>query len=295
MTVVLSSTDVEELQAVLHTLLTPWEHERSDDWYSAVTQAARGVRRVESAATAGRTDEEAALAADGPISAQALWDRLAPEGKTSLLLTLLEPGLEGIARTAARANVSKRMIDALDWPLALVDLAGRVLHVNRSFASLLERGDRADEILGVVRRLASQLGSQAAGRRRQTTGRAPRSLSWRAVGGSYTLNVTIWHATELTSGRLCVVSATASQRVADLTLLRRKWRLTLREAQVASLLGRGCPNREVARTLGISEHTARRHTERVLHKMRVESRAQIAALIGARESAVVSERPNDLP
>lgn len=57
--------------------------------------------------------------------------------------------------------------------------------------------------------------------------------------------------------------------------LRRRYRLTPRELEVARLLLRGKSNDEVALTLGISGHTARHHTERVFAKLDVRSRAAL--------------------
>jgi DNA-binding NarL/FixJ family response regulator len=63
-------------------------------------------------------------------------------------------------------------------------------------------------------------------------------------------------------------------------LLRDRHRLTPREADVARLLALGKSNAEIAAALGISEHTGRRHTEQVLAKLGVRSRAAVAAAIG---------------
>jgi DNA-binding CsgD family transcriptional regulator len=52
--------------------------------------------------------------------------------------------------------------------------------------------------------------------------------------------------------------------------------LTQREAEVAQALARRLTNAEVARALGISPHTAERHTERVLAKLGVRSRHDVA-------------------
>lgn len=57
--------------------------------------------------------------------------------------------------------------------------------------------------------------------------------------------------------------------------LRARWGLTRQEANVASLLARGLSNEATARSLCISPHTARRHTERVLQKLGVNSRAEV--------------------
>ncbi|MGA8534825.1 MAG: helix-turn-helix transcriptional regulator, partial [Candidatus Tumulicola sp.] len=51
--------------------------------------------------------------------------------------------------------------------------------------------------------------------------------------------------------------------------------LTGREQQVAHLIRRGASNREVARTLQISEHTVERHVSSILSRLGLRSRWQI--------------------
>jgi DNA-binding NarL/FixJ family response regulator len=53
--------------------------------------------------------------------------------------------------------------------------------------------------------------------------------------------------------------------------------MTPREIEVAMLLTEGCSNRTIAHRLGISPHTARHHTQRVLVKLGVHSRAEAGA------------------
>ena len=53
--------------------------------------------------------------------------------------------------------------------------------------------------------------------------------------------------------------------------------MTPREIEVALLLTEGCSNRRIAHRLGISPHTARHHTQRVLMKLGVHSRAEAGA------------------
>jgi len=53
--------------------------------------------------------------------------------------------------------------------------------------------------------------------------------------------------------------------------------LTRREAQVAELLACRWSNAEIARHLGVSGHTARHHTERVLSKLGLTSRRDVPA------------------
>jgi DNA-binding NarL/FixJ family response regulator len=59
--------------------------------------------------------------------------------------------------------------------------------------------------------------------------------------------------------------------------LQEKYGLTRRELEVATLLAQGRTNTSIANTLHISTHTARHHTQRVLGKLGVHSRAAAGA------------------
>jgi DNA-binding NarL/FixJ family response regulator len=53
-------------------------------------------------------------------------------------------------------------------------------------------------------------------------------------------------------------------------------KLTSREREVALLVARGLTNRQISIELGISERTAGNHVARILSKLGLRSRAQIA-------------------
>lgn len=61
--------------------------------------------------------------------------------------------------------------------------------------------------------------------------------------------------------------------------LRERYGLTARQIEVARLLGEGCSNAEIAARLEMSYYTARNHTEQVLGKLGVSSRAAVGALL----------------
>ncbi len=61
--------------------------------------------------------------------------------------------------------------------------------------------------------------------------------------------------------------------------LQNRYALTAREAEVATLLGQGRSNSAIASALNISSHTARHHTQRVLAKLEVHSRAEAGAKV----------------
>lgn len=62
-------------------------------------------------------------------------------------------------------------------------------------------------------------------------------------------------------------------------------RLTAREVDVVRLLARGLTNSEIGASLGLSEHTVKRHVANVLVKLDLPSRAAVAAFV-AREGLV---------
>ena len=59
--------------------------------------------------------------------------------------------------------------------------------------------------------------------------------------------------------------------------LSKRFGLTRRESQVARLLAQGRSNQAIARELKISSHTARHHTQKILSKLEVHSRAEAGA------------------
>jgi DNA-binding CsgD family transcriptional regulator len=76
-----------------------------------------------------------------------------------------------------------------------------------------------------------------------------------------------------------VLRATIPQPIA--AALRFTHRLSARERTVFQFLGAGYDNRSIARALGLSERTVKRHVTVILAKLRLESRLQagLAALI----------------
>jgi DNA-binding response OmpR family regulator len=61
--------------------------------------------------------------------------------------------------------------------------------------------------------------------------------------------------------------------------LKERFGLTARQITVARLLSEGCSNAEIAKRLEMSYFTARNHTEQVLLKLGVSSRAAVGAII----------------
>lgn len=76
--------------------------------------------------------------------------------------------------------------------------------------------------------------------------------------------------------------------------LRQAIGLTPREAQVALMMAERLTSPEIARQLGIADATARRHAERVLRKLHIGSRTEVAAAIGKIPASVLDRHGSDL-
>jgi DNA-binding NarL/FixJ family response regulator len=74
-----------------------------------------------------------------------------------------------------------------------------------------------------------------------------------------------------------VLEVSSERQIIDPSDLSKQFGLTRREAEVAELLSQGRSNQAIARELKISEHTARHHTQRILSKLEVHSRAEAGA------------------
>jgi len=89
------------------------------------------------------------------------------------------------------------------------------------------------------------------------------------------------HAVVLSGdGETCVVMILVPTPYAASESPRNPWGLTERELEVARLIAAGEPTKGVAMVLGISPHTARRHTEHVFAKLGVRSRTQVVRMVG---------------
>jgi DNA-binding NarL/FixJ family response regulator len=62
-----------------------------------------------------------------------------------------------------------------------------------------------------------------------------------------------------------------------------EYSLTRREREVADLIGWGLTNRQISSELSISEHTVENHVHKILEKLQLRSRAQVAAWATRRE------------
>lgn len=211
-----------------------------------------------------------------------------PEGARELtLLGILQPAFAAGVRALRTAERSTRaldnLIEDLELSAAVFDASGLLQHAGGAFIAVVERDPEGTLVWEAARSLALEVaGICRTGPRPgfQPGGRP----SYRSVDTSisrYRLRGSFTEALGPARPLVLVALEVAGAPVPSAERLRSGFGLTRREAEVAILLGRGRTNREIARLLGFSEHTARRHTERVLAKLDVPCRAKVAALLAS--------------
>lgn len=193
--------------------------------------------------------------------------------ETLYVQELLIPALTAGVATALDLRARRAALDALAAPLMVCDVDGRVVHETAALGDVLADDDGATHVRAEALRLAADL---------RAPGLAPSpERSVRTGRGTYGLRATLLPEGAALGPRPSVLVAVTPppDPWPSSDALRRRFGLTRREAEVALLLARGAANDAVADSLCISPHTARRHTERVLAKLLVSSRSQVAAAV----------------
>jgi DNA-binding CsgD family transcriptional regulator len=216
------------------------------------------------------------------------------------LLSALRPALRAghhalLASSLHRAALGAT-IDAVAEALLVVGPHGRELHRNAALRRLLAADPERDRVVAALCAAARVLTGVAArnaaptnGVRRARTEPAAALAAAGAVARTVVTSVQRYavRATYLPTDLLgeaggALVSlerAGATADVPDQAAVAARFGLTAREVDVVRALAQRLTNDEVARALGISRHTARRHTERVMEKLGVHSRTEVAATV----------------
>lgn len=156
------------------------------------------------------------------------------------------------------------MLDSIDDAYVAFDATGAVVSRNAAFA----------EIPGDHRELEHEGRRLALSHARSASKEGKRDFATRC--GGYRLRIT--HAGPHTdAARLVLVAYEPIHTSAARSPLALHHRLTPREVQVAQLVAEGRTNHDVAKVLGVSQHTVRHHVARVLAKLGVARRGELAA------------------
>jgi DNA-binding CsgD family transcriptional regulator len=175
-------------------------------------------------------------------------------------------------RSQPRAALLARVLDYLKLPIFVFE-RGREIYANPAAVELSERLRTQDHIeLRVL--LLDHLASLQDVDGAVTLARSTVTLLTSHSGEPFYL-----HVMPLDRRRPTYAVSVRSSG-ADVHAFRQRYRLSARESQITELVLRGCGNREIAQTLGITTATAKKHLGRIFDKVGVDSRSQLRAKLG---------------
>jgi DNA-binding CsgD family transcriptional regulator len=214
-------------------------------------------------------------------------DSLSPKmAVLHLLLPAFKAGVFTCCQVAGQRATFVGLIDQLPGGIAAYDGSGRLVHQNPALTRLLMSEPQAALVRTELERTASLVG--AVGTRSKLKSRA-RSLSEpvqrriRTARSQYIIRGSyVGHDLLPRPAVVIVFLEDTSAESLTSAELATQYGLTARELQVAGLLAQGRSSAQVARELSFTVHTARRHTEHVLLKLGLHSRAEVGAKLRAR-------------
>jgi DNA-binding CsgD family transcriptional regulator len=197
------------------------------------------------------------------------------------LLPAFRAGIHTYLRLSTDRSLLGAVLDASGKRILLCDENG----APRQASAALERTLEADPERPLIERqmrdlafIVAQLGSHRKPVSNGSLGRTGEQVVT-TLRGAYRLSASLaGESGPPPNGVLVLVEPLFRETLTDAEIVER-FHLTGQEIRVAREIAGGLRNDAVAAELGISPHTARRHTERVLAKLGIASRAQVSDII----------------
>jgi DNA-binding CsgD family transcriptional regulator len=194
------------------------------------------------------------------------------------------PDAWSAAVTEGMETLLGRVLESLDHGLLVCDLHGDVLLQTPALTRALDAEPEQGRLRAAINKVVRGLGKLARSAHAATTDSRTAPITThdiRTASARYRLRGSLLspgrNGTESDTAVVIVLERTEEPAALSSDVLRTRFRLTAREQGVAKLLAEGKGNAEIARALRISPHTARRHTESVMLKLAVRSRAAVGA------------------
>jgi DNA-binding CsgD family transcriptional regulator len=196
-----------------------------------------------------------------------------------LLLPAFKAGIHTCRTLARHRDRWGRVLDDLGYAALVTDGRGAI-HQTPALQKLLTEDFEGATVSRAILSMVGGLTALARGRRKGAGHCSPDAMAHdvSTVHSTYRLRGS-YIASDLHGSAVIVLVNRLGSVLPSDAELRARFGLTVREAEVARLLARGSTNAMLSQALGISPHTAERHTERVLAKLGLHSRGAIAALL----------------
>lgn len=167
-------------------------------------------------------------------------------------------------------------LDVLPQHHALLTPEGDVVRLNRWLAELLRRMPGGRHLEAALGSFARSIAEDPPGPGTRGGSDAPPALRFPTAAGTCLLWGWCVELERYGLGRMVLMTVQPAEAVAVTdALLRERLGLTPKEVEVVRLLAEGRSNAAIATALCISPHTARHHTERIMAKLGVRSRAEV--------------------
>ncbi|HEU4648110.1 MAG TPA: LuxR C-terminal-related transcriptional regulator [Gemmatimonadales bacterium] len=204
-------------------------------------------------------------------------------GILQILVPAFAAGIHVATRLVEQRASLARLVDGLRQGLLVFNAEGQLLHANPALQALVAPSGCHAVVLAAARRLAQRLAHVARSATRDLglgDGAIPAVEELRAGPQRLRLWGSYLGPGAFLPGR-CIIEVVEQVAAEPLgrVELQGRFRLTERECQVAQALALGRTNREIAAALAIRERTAEHHTEHVLLKLGVHSRAAAGAVL----------------
>lgn len=202
------------------------------------------------------------------------------EALLALLLPSLKAGSRLLYTVGRQRQALASQMDALGISVCVCARDGHVVHQSETLRLLLAddpEGGCVVKCIPSVARAAARSVSPSRSSSRPLPSAAVHQLV-QTTRGRYRLSAALaTDAMQFGFADVLVTVAALPDRGPGADEIGTRFNLSRREHDVALRLSRGMRNDAIAAQLGISPHTVRRHTERVLAKLGVSNRAEVAA------------------
>jgi DNA-binding CsgD family transcriptional regulator len=201
------------------------------------------------------------------------------------MLELLVPAFLASVGTHIRLSQQRAalasVLDSMSVGVTIVDVDGKIIDENQAMKALMAGDSERNRVRAAVRQASVGVANIVARRKSPDWAKQCEVAEIRTASARYRIKTTFaWGG--LLHHRDAVLALTEAVPLHSLNSeqLESRFGLTGREIETAHLMARGHSNREIAAALSISVNTARRHSEHVLLKLDLHSRAAVAARLG---------------
>jgi DNA-binding CsgD family transcriptional regulator len=198
--------------------------------------------------------------------------------KLGLLFPSFRAGVRAYLRYDGLRAGALAVAETSTQGVLIFDLAGRLCYENPAVAPMLSCDPERERVRREVAFIAAGLGAIGVRNDRSRLAVRKAGSEVRTRASRYRISAVFMNEGWSPGGeKVLILLDLITPRAPDAKELTMRFRLSPREIEIAQLLRHGFSSRQIGTALGIAVNTARRHTERILVKLDVHSRAAAAA------------------